>query len=581
MKGKRSLTHKFIRYLILVILVSNCLMFLFQYVITRRNMKRQSMEMGLDLMKSNLTMIEQRFENIDNVAYSLIYNREIIRFLKNDTVKAADLNWLNGVESLYYNSHPDMQLSFYKAGKYGSVYSLMQAGDIEDYRYKKWYQELLWTGKEKILLSGGAQNEEFMVSVAYRINDVYSDDAVGYLKIDVDLEMLKKSFLHNYSQVAGTTILDEQGKVLFYDKLVIQPETEMMAKEERGVYETKEYIMSCGISQSTGWRLCMAMSKEELFRNQYMLIRTLLIVLASIVLITLLVSGKFFNIITVNYKRLVKGMEEVKEGNLLAVVEADTQDEISLLILEFNEMLLKLNELIRTVEAKQALLKEAEIKALQQQINPHFMHNIMETIMGLASEGMDREVIEVSECMSSMLRYNTRFENTTTLREEVEQIQNYVKVLKVRFEDRFEVFYDIDQECMDCVIVKFTLQPLVENAISHGLSGVWKDGMLRVRVKREEDTISILIYDNGTGIKPEHLEEMRVRLEETTERPLEYIDQYKSLGILNVHLRLRMYYGEKYSIEIFSKLGKGTCFSLKIPFLLAGTGQTDVPELSV
>ena len=157
MKGKRSLTHKFIRYLILVILVSNCLMFLFQYVITQRNMKRQSMEMGLDLMESNLTMIEQRFENIDNVAYSLIYNREIIRFLKNDTVKAADLNWLNGVESLYYNSHPDMQLSFYKAGKYGSVYSLMQAGDIEDYRYEKWYQELLWTGKEKILLSGGGR----------------------------------------------------------------------------------------------------------------------------------------------------------------------------------------------------------------------------------------------------------------------------------------------------------------------------------------------------------------------------------------------------------------------------------------
>lgn len=325
----------------------------------------------------------------------------------------------------------------------------------------------------------------------------------------------------------------------------------------------------------------MAMSKEELFRGQYMLIRTLLIILASIVLITLLVSGKFFTIITVNFKRLAKGMEEVKKGNLQTVVEADTPDEISLLIMEFNEMLLKLNELIRTVEAKQALLKEAEIKALQQQINPHFMHNIMETIMGLASEGMDEEVIEVSECMSSMLRYNTRFENTTTLREEVEQIQNYVKVLKVRFEDRFECYYDIDKECMDCVMVKFTLQPLVENAISHGLAEVLKDGMLRVRVKREEDSISILIYDNGTGIPPKQLEDMRTHLAETTERPLEYIDQYKSLGILNVHLRLRMYYGEKYSIEIFSKPGKGTCFSIKIPFVISGNGETEMENISV
>lgn len=420
-----------------------------------------------------------------------------------------------------------------------------------------------------------------MPCIVYRIDDIYRDETVGYLKIDMNLEFLKKSLLHNYARIAGTTILDEEGNVLFYDKLVIQPEEGLAEDDRSNSYETKDYIVSCGISESTGWRLCMAMSKEELFRDQYMLIRTLLAILASIVLITFLVSGRFFTIITVNFKRLAKGIEEVKKGNLQTVVEADTPDEISLLILEFNEMLQKINELIRAVEAKQTLLKEAEIKALQQQINPHFMHNIMETIMGLASEGMDTEVIEVSECMSSMLRYNTRFENTTTLREEVEQIQSYVKVLKIRFEDRFEVFYDIDEECMDCVMVKFTLQPLVENAISHGLSEVWKDGMLRVRVKREADIISILIYDNGTGIEQKQLEEMRVRLAETTERPLEYINQYKSLGILNVHLRLRMYYGEKYSIEIFSKSGKGTCFSIKIPFLTAQTGQADTEEISV
>ena len=193
-------------------------------------------------------------------------------------------------------------------------------------------------------------------------------------------------------------------------------------------------------------------------------------------------------------------------------------------------------------------VKEAEIKALQQQINPHFMNNIMETIMGLASEGMDDEVIQVSECMSDMLRYNTRFENITTLRDELEQVKNYVSILKIRFEGRFEAYYDVGEECIDCSMVKFTLQPLVENAIS------------------------ILIYDNGIGMSEEMRTELEQRLLVTAERPLEYIDQYKSLGILNVHLRLRMYYGEAYSIELFSKEGKGTCFSIKIPFVKSREG---------
>lgn len=260
-------------------------------------------------------------------------------------------------------------------------------------------------------------------------------------------------------------------------------------------------------------------------------------------------------------------MEQVKKGKLDIVIEPETSDEIGLLIQEFNEMMQKINGLMEEVEAKQILLKEAEIKALQQQINPHFMHNIMETIIGLASEGMDDEVIQMSECMSDMLRYNCRMDEITTLKEEIEQVRNYVKVQKIRFQDRFEVYYDIDENCLECIMVKFMLQPLVENSLTHGLAETWKDGMLRIRIVKEEDLISIMIFDNGVGFTSERLENMRRQLEITTERPLEYIKQYKSLGIMNVHLRLRLYYGERYSIEIFSKPGHGTCISIKIPYI--------------
>lgn len=317
----------------------------------------------------------------------------------------------------------------------------------------------------------------------------------------------------------------------------------------------------------------MAESKAEMLKNQHDLVGILIFVLAGIVGFTILISNRCFSVITVNYKRLVEGMERVKQGNLTTQVKADTQDEISLLIQEFNDMMRRVDELVKTVESKQILLKEAEVKALQQQINPHFIHNIMETIMGLASEGMTQEVITVSKCMSAMLRYNSRLENITTVREELKQVQNYVMVLKIRFEGRFEVFYDIDDACMDCEIVKLTLQPLVENAISHGLSDTASGGMLRLRIKAERDMISILIFDNGTGIKDDALEELNSRLRDSSEQPLRYIEQYKSLGLLNVHLRLQLCFGEQYSMEIFSKEGKGTCISIKMPAQLGKEGE--------
>lgn len=572
MRQKKSITRQFLMYLIGIIVLSNLLVSSLHYIITFQNMRQQSIDMGRNLMESNLTMMEQYFGDVDRIADSIIYNNEIIKFMKSSRDKASELEFLHGVESLYYNSRPDLQLSFYKAGQYSNMYSIIQekrAIVIKDYRESEWYRKMQEEDAAKVVIPNlmDENGRQSVHSIIYRIEDVYTDSPVGYLRIDMDLSSLKERFVHDYKKIAGLTISDGKGQVLFYDKMKLAIPESVFEAQEAGIYETRDYIMSYGISENTGWRLGIAMSKGEIFKNQNMTVMILVVTLAVIIGLTILISNKCFTIITVNFKRLVEGMEQVKKGNLMTQVEIDTPDEISFLITEFNGMMRKVDELVKMVESKQVLLKEAEIKALQQQINPHFMHNIMETIMGLASEGMDEEVIKVSKCMSSMLRYNTRFENITTLKEELTQIQNYVSVLKIRFEDRFEVFYDIDEECLECRMVKFTLQPLVENAISHGFCNTFSGGILRIRIKKEAEKIAIMIFDNGTGIAAEKLEELTRRLEATSERPLEFINQYKSLGLLNVHLRLRLYYGDSYSIEIFSKDGKGTCIAIKIPFL--------------
>lgn len=531
-------------------------------------MQKQMRYMAENILTDQIATVEQYFEEIEQIANSVIYNKRVIRFLKEKQDQMEDTDFVYGIGRIYYNTWQNFEMTFYKEGQYNNKYSIIKddrAEEISDYRKSVWYQKINDKSSDKVIISQKTDNT-YENYVVYRIEDRYSMKTVGYLRIELKLSYLKEQILKKYRLLEGTTIYNQEKQMLFYDEKILGiSEWEKNA----GFQEIKESLIAWKRSKNTGWTIVMAISKEELLKERTKQFLFLLFIVIMIIFLTVQISKKFFSVITGNYRRLMEGMEKVKQGELTVQVESKEEDEISNLIAEFNIMMNKIDELMRSIEGNQALLKEAEIKALQQQINPHFMHNIMETIMGLASEGMDEEIITVSECMSDMLRYNTRMENMTDLRTELGQVKNYVQVLKIRFEDRFEVYYDIDQECLNCQIVKFTLQPLVENAISHGLKNTWEGGIIRIRIKKELwqefSGISIMIYDNGCGIEEEKKQELEKRLRMTTEKPLEYIEQYKSLGLMNVHLRLRLCYGEKYQIELFSKKDKGTCIHIKIP----------------
>lgn len=570
MKFKISITRRILIYLIFIIVLSNILVYLGSYFMMRKSFRKEFGGMANALMDLYMDEIEQYFKDIDALADSMIYSRNVIYFLKEEQDTAEHLEFVEGMGSLYYLSRPDLKLTFYKEGKYQDKYSVEleeRTFSIEDYRKARWYLKMEEGKKDRMVLVNYQSEERTKppASIFYRIRDFYFNDTVGWLRIDLDRELFRERFLNGGREFSGITVSEASGgDVLFYEGTQISLPKEAVG-EQKGFYETADEFTAWEVSEHTGFQIAVSMSKEEMKKSQRDLLTVQLFLLAALVGGTVLASGRCFSVLTENFRRLTEGMKRVKEGSLDTQVEAAAMDEVGFLIREFNDVVQKVDHLLTEVESKQILLKEAEIKALQQQINPHFTYNILETIMGLASEGMDEEVITVSKCMSSMLRYNTRFENTTKLREEIRQVKNYIQVMKIRFENRFEEFYDIDEECLDFEIVKFTLQPLVENAISHGLCETSAGGMIRIRIKRETSSYTMMVYDNGTGITQEKLAELNMRLKKTTERPLEYIEQYKSLGLLNVHLRLKVYYGEGYEMEVFSKEGKGTCIFVRVP----------------
>lgn len=577
MKKKQSITKNLIRYIILVVLTTNGIIFACSSYILKGTLAAQTIQSNQDLMESNIIKIDQYFDGIDNIANSIIYNTEIINVLKSKLDSSANLKILNTIESLYYHSRPDLQITFYKESAENNSYTLYKSNSFaekESYKKSEWYRQINEKGVNRIiktnLLSEFPEgNNKFVHSIVYRVREYYNDNTIGYIKIDMNLNELKNHFIEGYQGINGVAIFDEEDNVLFYDNKIpdISMEVFYNAANTAKTYQDRNYIMTYGTSRNTDWKIAFFVSKKELFQKLSFIWKVFVINMVLALILAIIISRKFFRIIIINFKRLLDGMEKVKTGNLTTKVEIETNDEIGQLITEFNDMVKQIDELVVNVKNKQILLNEAEMKALQQQINPHFIFNILETIMGLASEGMNQEVIDVSKCMSSMLRYNTTFQSHTRLEDEINQVKNYVHVLKLRFEDKFEVYYDIDKECLNCKIVKFTLQPLVENAITHGFRNTIKDGVLRIRVKNEGDLITISIYDNGVGIEQVKLMELNDTIQCVSNNPLDYIDQYKSLGLINVHLRLKLNFGDSYGLELFSKPNKGTCIVARIPHL--------------
>lgn len=354
MKKKKSVTVKIAVYLILVSVFSNVLIFGMNYLVTQKNMQKQMQYMAENVLTSQIAAVEQYFEEIEQIANSVLYNKRVIRFLKEKQDQIDDADFVYGIGRVYYNTWQNFEMTFYKEGQYHNKYSVVKddrAEEISDYRSSIWYQKIKAEGLDKVIISQQTE-DDYENYVVYRIKDRYSVKTVGYLRIELKLSYLKEQILKNYRLLDGTTIYNQEKQMLFYDEKILEiPDWE----SDAGFQETKENLIAWQRSESIGWNIVMAISKEELLKDRRKQFLFLTFLVGIIIFLTIRVSKKFFSVITGNYKRLMEGMEKAKQGELTVQVENKEEDEISNLILEFNTMMNKIDELMRSVEGKQAL----------------------------------------------------------------------------------------------------------------------------------------------------------------------------------------------------------------------------------
>lgn len=296
---------------------------------------------------------------------------------------------------------------------------------------------------------------------------------------------------------------------------------------------------------------------QDVFVN---MIRFSVIVFALILVLFLFLSYYIPLSITRPIRRLTQVTDQVAKGDLTVRSDVTGGLEAQVLSDSLNTMIDKINELLEQVKTEQVRLRKAEFELLQSQINPHFLYNTLDAIVWLAEAGEQKKVVSMVGSLSDFFRISlNQGQDILDVREEIQHVRSYLEIQQMRYQDILQYEICVPEELNASRIPKITLQPLVENALYHGIKNKRGKGMIRIDGKLEGNDCILRVTDNGRGMTPERLEQVREGIRNRNVRETEIY------GLYNVNERIRLNFGENYGITIISTYGEGTCVTVRLP----------------
>jgi two-component system sensor histidine kinase YesM len=316
------------------------------------------------------------------------------------------------------------------------------------------------------------------------------------------------------------------------------------------------------------WKIITITSSESMLKNIRDIINYSVFICIVITAITIILVTLFSNKLTKRLTLLINNMSSIHSGKFEVFVDSEEKDEIGVLSKSFKNMMDRINSLINDVYISEMHVKdmeikkkEAEINALQSQMNPHFLFNTMESIRMKLIKKNEHDIADDMEDFARLLRKSIEWsKDIITVRQEIELVETYLKVYKHRNSDKYEFYININESLYSHKIPKFSIQPIVENAIYHGIEMKEYKGKLQIYSQIDENNIRIIVEDDGLGIELKRLEVIRSQIyNEKSE------DDKRSIGLRNVHQRLQLYYGEQYGIVLTSEKNVGTKVEVLLP----------------
>lgn len=417
-----------------------------------------------------------------------------------------------------------------------------------------WYQKTL----EHPGLNWFANYQEETLFSARKLAFSGAREGVNILYMDVDYQKLFTPYAETLISECGLYITDQDGKLVFEESRFSGKNqnydltySEFLEQRDRG---STDYIILCEQSNTTGWTVWLyqpvGLAGEAMRPIGVMAGVTILICIFAAVLAYFITSG----MVSSRIERLTHFMQEVQEGSMDMQMESDDRDEIGMLYRGFGSMMKRIRTLINEVYLSKITQKEAELKALQAQINPHFLYNTLSLINWKALAAGEEDISRMTLALSTFYRTAlNRGRNVLQVETELSNTRAYLEIQSMLHDGDFDYEIEAQTEILQCESLNLILQPLVENAIHHGIEEKTDGrGKITVRGWKEDNCVWFMVEDNGVGMEQEVADKILTM-------------ESKGYGVRNVDERIRLCYGEKYAMKVESVVGKGTKMTIHFP----------------
>jgi len=306
----------------------------------------------------------------------------------------------------------------------------------------------------------------------------------------------------------------------------------------------------------------MELVRQEAEKSLLMTIRVMVVVLIVILIVIYILSRRLSERLTKPITELVAMTDKFAGGDFTVSYHPDSDDEMRTLADSFNSMVKEIEHLVDDIHKEQEIAKDAELRLLQEQINPHFLYNTLDAIIWMTEAGEKQKAIQIIQELSSFFRISlSKGESEITIKSEREHVKNYLEIQRYRYQDILDYEIDFDEEILEHHIQKLTLQPIVENALYHGIKNKRGGGKISVHGHMSgDDVIEFTIRDNGIGMNEEKLGLLRDMISGKVVQ-----EDQRGFGMANVQKRIEMMYGSGYGMSVDSAYGEGTCVTVRIP----------------
>ncbi|MDW0109676.1 sensor histidine kinase [Sporosarcina aquimarina] len=512
--------------------------------------------------------IDLYIDRLQAVSSLLAENPQLVRYLS-DTERAPDVkdDLLKTIDTTLASD--DFIKSIIVVSKDGQILSNesgLTMSKSTNMMQETWYRSAIMNGGQAFLTSARMQDftmdkDTWVISISREITDQAGNNR-GVLLIDLDYEVIE-DYLANLDlgKEGFSFILNEKNEVVYHENPEYfqnkgkMKELQAIVEDQAGYDSNQNTLTYTHSLRNADWLLVSVSSQDSLQAIKKQLLEIFFWVgLASLAIATTsiyLFAGK----ITAPFQKLERAMQEIETGLHEIPVDESGCYEAQSLTRHFNTMTHKIDKLLSEITEKEKHLRTSEISALHSQINPHFLYNTLDTIVWMAEFGDHEKVIDLTKALASFFRLSlSGGSELTTVENELKHVEHYLFIQKERYGDKLHYQIQSDEHSKNLEIPKLIVQPIVENALYHGIRGLSSNGFIDIQAASAGDLLTFTIRDNGEGFKPGSQEDSN---EKTTTK-------LGGVGIRNVDERIKLYYGNSYGVRVESTVGEGTTVQIQL-----------------